>query len=281
MRHKCYVYKKKIGNHLFAYFFAKRVQQILSPYGCDISFAGISELGVPGEGSKNPLQSNLFLTGLNKRFDIRVANHKPDLEQIIRHASELPIALHIQWPVCNVALLPSVQECQVLVPGNKEYVNQALDKAIPYKDDYLFVHVRAGDILRPIHSKYMPLPIEFIKAAQSRTGLPLLLYGQTSDSWYINLLRHTFPDSVVLEMSQHPGVDFEIGRLANTLMISVSTFAWLSGWLSASAKKIFLPKLGILNPDERPDINLVPKDDPRFSIVSVTNYTNPYELAPQ
>ncbi|MCP9889398.1 hypothetical protein KBY96_15895 [Cyanobium sp. ATX 6A2] len=277
MQHTCYVSRKNIGNHLFSYFFAKRVQEMLGPNTCRVTFAGISDLGLQKEGLEDPDRPRYFAPGVEERIHIKVGNHKPDLSRIAKLAGELPIALHIQGPVCNLALLPSLELCRALVPGCKPTMDLAAAKAMPYIDDYLFVHVRAGDILRPIHRMYMPLPIEFIKAAQKKASLPLLFYGQTSESWYIRQLRRSFPDCVILEESSNPVVDFEIGRIAQNLLIGVSSFSWLSGWLSLSARNIFLPKVGFLNPEERPDINLIPGDDKRFNIVSVDKYENPYD----
>jgi len=57
--------------------------------------------------------------------------------------------------------------------------------------------------------------------------------------------------------------DFERLRSARHVVTSVSSFAWLATWLS-DAQTIHVPVLGLLNPAQRPDVDLLPLDDPRY-----------------
>jgi hypothetical protein len=57
--------------------------------------------------------------------------------------------------------------------------------------------------------------------------------------------------------------DFALMRAARHLVVSVSTFSWLAAWLS-HAETITIPLTGFYNPAQRPDVNLLPLDDPRY-----------------
>ncbi|MDX2297693.1 MULTISPECIES: hypothetical protein, partial [Streptomyces] len=58
-------------------------------------------------------------------------------------------------------------------------------------------------------------------------------------------------------------VDFARLRASRHLVPAISTFSWLAAWLS-EAQTVFLPVLGLFNPRQAPEVDLLPLDDPRF-----------------
>jgi hypothetical protein len=129
--------------------------------------------------------------------------------------------------------------------------------------DELVMHVRAGETLGGIHGDYNPVPISYYRALVERTGLRPVFTGQTRHSFYADALRQSFPDARFLS-GNHWIDDFQTTRNAQNIVVSVSSFVWLAAWLSQTAKRIYMPQLGLLNPLQRPDIDLSPTDDPRY-----------------
>lgn len=52
--------------------------------------------------------------------------------------------------------------------------------------------------------------------------------------------------------------DFKRLRSATNIGPSVGSFAWLAAWLSRTARVICQPQLGLLNPEQCPDIEVIP-----------------------
>ncbi len=130
-------------------------------------------------------------------------------------------------------------------------------------DSDLVIHVRLGDTLVPgRHTDYGPLPLGFYEQVIARTGKRPVFIGELGDDWYSAALRDRFKDAVFLEGGTvlH---DFETMRRARHLVLATSTFSWMAAWLS-EAKSIHYPMSGILNPEQAPDIDLLPLDDPRY-----------------
>ncbi|ESZ53274.1 hypothetical protein X731_01265 [Mesorhizobium sp. L2C054A000] len=130
-------------------------------------------------------------------------------------------------------------------------------------DDFLVIHVRAGDILDGFHRNYCPMPFGFFETLIKDSGRNPVFVGQThDDNDYCRRLRQRFPDAVFAPKAS-PLTDFETLRRASHLVTGVSSFSWLAGWLS-SARTIHLPVAGIFDRCIRPDIDLLPLDDPRY-----------------
>ncbi len=129
--------------------------------------------------------------------------------------------------------------------------------------DELVIHVRAAETLGGIHPDYNPVPISHYRALLERTGLRPVFTGQTRPSFYSDALRQSFPNARFLS-GNHWLDDFQTTRNAQNIALSVSSFVWLAAWLSQTAKRIYMPQLGLFNPLQRPDIDLSPVDDPRY-----------------
>lgn len=129
--------------------------------------------------------------------------------------------------------------------------------------DELVINVRAGEILTGLHPDYMPLPVSFYRRLVRETGLAPAFVGQVDDDAYGAAIRAAFPDARYIA-SKHWIEDFQTVRNATNIVIGVSSFSWLAAWLSTTARTIHLPVAGFLNPNQRPDIDLLPKDDDRY-----------------
>jgi hypothetical protein len=135
-----------------------------------------------------------------------------------------------------------------------------------FGDDTLVIHIRAGDALCGEYPDYGPLPFSYYRQLIARTGLRPVFMGQLGDDFYSRGLRAQFKAARFIE-SRAPLVDFETLRRSKHVAISASTFAWLAAWLSEAAT-IHLPLAGILNPAQRPEINLLPVGDRRYRYYS-------------
>jgi hypothetical protein len=135
-----------------------------------------------------------------------------------------------------------------------------------FGDDTLVIHIRTGDALCGKYPDYGPLPFGYYRQLIARTGLRPVFMGQLGDDFYSRGLRAQFKEARFIE-SRAPLVDFETLRRSKHIAISASTFAWLAAWLSDAAT-IHLPLAGILNPAQRPEINLLPVGDRRYRYYS-------------
>ncbi|WP_189363193.1 alpha-1,2-fucosyltransferase [Mesorhizobium sp. M4A.F.Ca.ET.022.05.2.1] len=132
-----------------------------------------------------------------------------------------------------------------------------------YGDEFLVIHVRAGDILDGSHRNYCPMPFAFFETLSRDSGRKPVFVGQVhDDNDYCRRLRQRFPDAAFAPKAS-PLTDFETLRRASHVVASVGSFAWLACWLS-SARTIHLPVAGILDPAIRPDIDLLPPGDARY-----------------
>lgn len=129
--------------------------------------------------------------------------------------------------------------------------------------DEIVINVRSGEILRGIHRDYTPLPINFYSYIVKQTGLRPVFVGQIGPDFYGNALHDRFPDARFFR-GEHWIEDFQTVRNAHNIVVAVSTFSWLAAWMSTTARRIHLPVCGLLNPQQRPDIDLVPKEDDRY-----------------
>lgn len=156
----------------------------------------------------------------------------------------------------DLAHYPDVAQARTLFPARPDLI---LPTIAP---NTLVINVRAGEVLGDVHEDYGPLPTAFYRALIDASDRPVVFMGQLGDDAYSQHLRTSFPQARFLP-SMGVMEDFELMRRAGHLVIGVSTFSWLAAWLS-EAHTIHLPMAGILNPRQRPDIRLLPLEDPRY-----------------
>lgn len=144
-----------------------------------------------------------------------------------------------------------------------------------FDETRLVIHVRAEDIeAGNLHPDMMPLPVAFYRQIIETTGLKPVFMGQLGDSPYGDRLRQTFRSAEFLPMGSIAD-DFNVLRQSVHMVSSVSTFAWLAGWLSDTLRTIHLPLCGTFNARQRPDVNLTPIGDERYRFYEfpVTKWT--------
>jgi len=140
--------------------------------------------------------------------------------------------------------------------------NAPEDLCSGYDERHLVINVRAGDIMRNIHVDYAPLPINYYRYLIDITGLVPVFMGQIDESEYVQRLRQAFPDAIFVR-SQGALKDFETIRRSKNISIPISTFSWLAAWFS-EADNIYLPIYAHYNPNQRPDVDLLPVGDTRY-----------------
>jgi len=241
---KIYVEPANVGNLMFRLMFAEHLRRQVP--GSIITGAGIPEWG-------------LLLPDGRPRRHIRLdpPGNAVDVAAVVRS---------IQDPGCDGVVLNSY--------GLRlEYFEHSRDLFLSLfqtttggqvtEPDELVIHVRAGDILGGVHPDYNPVPISYYRSLVERTGLKPVFSGQTGPSVYMDAIRGAFPNARFLR-GNHWLDDFQTTRNARNIVISVGTFSWLAAWLSETAERIYLPRLGLLNPLQRPDVDLCPVNDSRY-----------------
>lgn len=136
------------------------------------------------------------------------------------------------------------------------------EKCIRYGAEHIVIHIRLEDVATGIHEDYSPIPISFYKKLIERSGLAPVFIGQFDDSAYCNKIRSEFPNALYPQ-KYTPEHDFMTIMSSKNIVLSISSFAWLAAYFS-DAENIHLPVYGILNPLQRPDVNLLPVWDPRY-----------------
>jgi hypothetical protein len=256
-----------IGNHLLAYFHALYIKQLLRDNAL-ICFNPILELGL--ESPCWSIPNNDFRYNLNHQriLYLRSRNRKGWPKVMALLASSIKTRIQINEPMMNLDRLISPTIAMNAIPGNKNVIAKAKSIVQHYIDNYLFVNIRAGDILEPIHRSYRPLKIEEIKEAQNLARLPLVFYGQTQASAYMNEVRSAFPCAKII-YTNCPYTDFEITRLVKRILIPVSTFSWVATWLSSSVYDIYYPNYGLYSKKDRPDVKLINQQDSRYQVINL------------
>ena len=115
-------------------------------------------------------------------------------------------------------------------------------------DTHITCIVRGNEILNAVHPDYPPTPVAFFRAAVEDSGRIPVLVGQTASSYYSDALRRAFPDCILYEHLT-PVEDFRLISHSTNIASTVSTFAWMAAYLSSTARRIYMPLFGLLNPD--------------------------------
>ena len=152
--------------------------------------------------------------------------------------------------------------------------------------EFLTINVRAGDIfhgtnpalvasgyagpygpdsLYPgVHPDYRPLPLSYYEMLIRETGLKPAFVGEiASEPAYEEALRRRFPHAVFAR-TRGTKEDFLTLMGSTNIALAISSFSWMAAWLS-EARTIHIPVAGMFDPQQRPDINLLPPEsDPRY-----------------
>ncbi len=136
-------------------------------------------------------------------------------------------------------------------------------RATGFPEDRLVINIRLGDIANGLHKDYTLLPISFYRTIIETSGLTPVFLGELGSDEYTAALKQTFPSAEFVP-SRGAMVDFETLRRSANICCSVSTFSWLAAWLS-EANRVFLPLSGGYNPRQRPDFDMIPINDDRYT----------------
>lgn len=243
MRKKIYVEKANPGNLMFRLMFAEHLRRQIP--GSIITGASMPEWGIL---LHDDMPSSGIKIGGVQRVDV------PKLVQDLTTSNLEGVvvgcyAQRLEYFQSNrdhfTVLFRSLSGGQVIYP------------------DELAIHVRAGEILQGVHEGYPIVPIAYYRRLIESTGLRPVFMGQTRPSFYVDALRKSFPEARFIA-GNHWLDDFQTARNAENIVISVSTFTWLAAWLSETAKRIYMPELGLFNPLQFHDVDLSPRNDPRF-----------------
>lgn len=155
----------------------------------------------------------------------------------------------------QVGNLPPVEAARAHFP--------LLTQAEGYGADVLLINVRAGEILQAVHPEYTVLPVSFYRQLVAESGLRPVFLGQLDDSRYVRSLREAFPGAEFVA-SRGAVHDFSVIAKSRHIVMAVSTFSWLAGWLSR-AERVVMPLSGFMNPLQYANVDLMPAGDPRFT----------------
>lgn len=127
------------------------------------------------------------------------------------------------------------------------------------------INIRGAEILTGLHKNFIPMPVSFYEHIVAETGLQPVFVGQIGDDRYSDALRARFPGARFV--SHGFGLeDFHFLRASHNIVVAISSYSWLAAWLSETAERIFMPVAGIYHPAARPDIDLLPRDDKRYTL---------------
>jgi hypothetical protein len=136
---------------------------------------------------------------------------------------------------------------------------------LKFDSTHVLVNLRLSEILAnpPVNEDYLPLPISYYRTMIRRLGKQPVFVGQMTESDYLAQLRTEFPEAQFIDLE--PQMAFETIRRAPHKIIAMSTFSWMAAWLGPDSTKIVMPLTGAFNFFQRPDWNLTPWNDERFS----------------
>jgi hypothetical protein len=133
---------------------------------------------------------------------------------------------------------------------------------IAYDATRIVCPLRGGEIINGEHGGYVQIPASFYRDIFDRLQLQPVFMGQVEDNPYVANLMRVFPDAT-FRPSMGPLQDFQTIRMARNIVVSVSTFAWMGAWLS-HAERIVMPVIGLYQPEQFPQLDLLPIGDPRY-----------------
>jgi hypothetical protein len=137
-------------------------------------------------------------------------------------------------------------------------------------EDKLLINLNYRDEilnLAPYHTDYIQPPLSFYKQIVETTGLlPVFsgIFPRTKE--FIDNLNKGFPGAEYIDPNPSANYEFELIRRAKNKAISVSTFSYLAAYFGEADTKIHMPLYGFINPEQRPDVDLIPTDTSRFVV---------------
>jgi hypothetical protein len=252
-----------MGNQMFRYMMAKVLQ--LNVPDTLITGYRLPEWNLESP-SETPTSNRCIRIGSTKPRDGDLCHIGPahvfpwnDILHILKTEDDIEVALHFIH--CRLEYYRDHRSAlsAAFVPKTRK---------MGFGDDYLVINIRLEDILdKHIHPNYPPVPISWYEYLLETTGLKPVFVGQIGKDLISQSLKAKFKDALFLAHDTAIE-DFETIRNSKNVVLAVSTFSWLAGWLSDTATSIFLPVYGFYDRNTRSDMNLIPEDDSRYSLYS-------------
>lgn len=246
MRHIKITPYGNVGNQLFQYMLALAIK---FRSGVPVLITG---LNIPAFGIKSKQVSEQALS-------VEIKNHTPPLESIAKLVKDVP---HIDINLKCLSTRMSFYSQHLT--DYRQYLKPKSDVQAGYNEDYLVINVRGAEISTGIHKNYMPVPLCFYEKIIKETDLMPVFIGQLGDDEYSKSLKKRFPNALYPKFDSWED-DFNVIRTSVNIIPAVSTFSWLASWLSETAKNIHFPIMGLYHPLARPDIDMLPISDKRYS----------------
>lgn len=233
----------RIGNLMFQWMLAIRINERLGGaatiHGIEIPEWAITSLPV----------------GEPPRRALRLTGHLFDLDEV---------AYCLRSGICDAVIIEGWGQRLEYFPDPAPIRRLFRSGEPPHAigDHELLINIRAEDIETGNAPGYYPLPFAFYEAVLDTEGLAPVFLGQLQPSPYTDALRARFPGARFLPVTSALK-DFQTIRNAANVVLSISSFAWLAGWLSESARAVHLPVAGLFDP-RRGRQNLLALDGPRW-----------------
>ncbi len=246
MRHIKITPYGNIGNQLFQYMLALAIK-----FRTEVPII-ITGLNIPSFGIKSRQV-------VDQAFSVEIKGHTPPLESIVRLVKDVP---HIDVNLKCLSTRMSFYSQHL--PLYRRYLKSKKTVQTGYDENHLVINVRGAEISTGIHKNYIPVPLSFYEDLIIETGLKPVFVGQLGDDDYSNALKKKFPSALYPKFDSWED-DFNVIRTSVNIIPAVSTFSWLASWLSETAKNIYFPIMGLYHPVARPDIDMLPISDKRYS----------------
>jgi hypothetical protein len=184
-------------------------------------------------------------------YGVALGEHRERVKIVSAVLSRIkPQALHMSGLSARIGNMLTPDELSAFFPLD--------DDGVALPDDALVINVRAAEVATRIHDDYGVLPISYFRYLCQTTGLRPVFIGQVDTEPYASVLRTAFPGEQFIS-SVSARHDFQTLRRARNIAIGVSTFSWLAAYIG-QADQVHIPVVGIFNPVDRPDLDLLPTD---------------------
>jgi hypothetical protein len=238
------IHEGRFGNKVFQYLVAKQLAELLGE--SQVAGCHIPELGI-----RSPAPMGLGRT-------LMCSGNRLAMEDVLHAVSRSRFdSVIVSGNVLQYRCLPAVDTARRWL--GLESVSEEAETA---PMDHVVVHVRSGDIVFGAHRDYPPIPPTFYERVIVEAGMPPIFVTEPGDNYYIEHLKRQWPRARFVSNSD-PMADFRFLMSARHLAVASSTFGWLAGWLGR-AEIVHLPLIGITNPSQRPDVDLIPIGDCRY-----------------
>jgi hypothetical protein len=184
----------------------------------------------------------------NGEVSVSIKDNRVNFDQLIKKIKQTPsIRVFIDYCTFDATRYLTVIDQLRLLYGGHSHVEG-------YNSQYIVIHVRLGDILTgtSIHQNMPIIPISFYQWIISQTHLLPVFIGELGDDVVSKKLRQVFPQAIFPPKRELID-DFECMRKSSHLLVAVSTFSFLAGFLASDQTQVYVSLYGLYNHRDRPD----------------------------